>query len=83
MTKTQLAKRHLDKEWDRIHKDYAKVVRDEFSVGVKVKFQHGINWISGEIVESAAFDWDDNVRVRNNKTGNVRRLSAHVLEFDG
>lgn len=82
MTKTQEAKRKLDKEWDRVHKEYSAVVRSEFRPGTKVKFQHGRKWISGEVVQSPVFNWDDNVRVKNLKTGKERRLSAHWLEFD-
>jgi hypothetical protein len=82
MTKTQEKAAQVSSEWDRLHRELSKVIRDEFKVGTKVKFRHGLNWIYGTVAEMPAWDFGSEVTVKNTKTHTLRKVEAKLLELD-
>ena len=82
MTKTQEKSRQVDQEWERLHKELSDVIRAEFPVGTKVKFRHGLNWIRGTVAELPMWDFGDELKIENTKTGTRRRVKEKDLEFD-
>jgi hypothetical protein len=82
MTKTQEKDAAVHEEWSRIHKELSDVIRAEFPVGTKVKFRHGLNWIYGTVAEMPSWDFGDELKIKNTKTGTFRNVKAKELEFD-
>jgi surface antigen len=67
--------------WDRQRQALAQTIREEFPVGTKVRWMHGSNYIEGVVVDTARYDWSDDVTVRNSKSGKDFRKEAKDLEL--
>lgn len=82
MTKTQEKSQQVHDEWSRLHRELNDVIRAEFPVGTKVKFRHGLNWIHGTVAEMPSWDFGNELKIKNTKTGTLRSVKAEDLEFD-
>lgn len=82
MTRTQEKSRFVHEEWSRLHKELSDTIRAEFPVGTKVKYRFGQGWIFGTVAEMPAWDFGDELKIKNTKTGTTRSVKADQLEFD-
>lgn len=66
---------------DRHDVEMNEAIRREFSVGTKVKYSHGPNKITAEVVEISPYLWKTcQVTVRNLISGNKKEIEAQRLE---
>lgn len=82
MTRTQSKTAENNAVYSRMTEELSKVIREEFPVGTKVRWQIGKHWQSGIIAEAAVYEWSNEVTVRNARTGTTRRIRAAELELD-
>jgi len=74
-----------DDEWHKMYVKYIaemdKAKRIEFPIGTKVKWNHGLNYVHGTVIDYPKY-YEERIIVQNNKTRNKREIEACLLELD-